>query len=69
MVDDELGKGRGLGKVAGRSLMFTLLLSSRAVIIAVVLTVILQPGAGLSFDKNALASAPHRHQSFKDLEA
>lgn len=52
----ELGKGRGLGKVAGRSLMFTLLLSSMAVIIAVALTGILQPGAGLQFDKNALSS-------------
>ncbi len=52
----ELGKGRGLGKVAGRSLVFTLILSSMAVIIAVALTGILQPGAGLQFDKNALAS-------------
>ncbi len=52
----ELGKGRGLGKVAGRSLTFTLILSSLAVIIAVAITGILQPGAGLQFDKNALAS-------------
>ncbi len=52
----ELGKGRGLGKVAGRSLTYTLILSSLAVIIAVALTGILQPGAGLSFDKNALTS-------------
>jgi Na+/H+-dicarboxylate symporter len=52
----ELGKGRGLGKVAGRSLMYTLILSSLAVIIAVTLTGVLQPGAGLSFDKNALTS-------------
>ncbi len=52
----ELGKGRGLGKVAGRSLLYTVILSSLAVIIAVALTGILQPGAGLSFDKNALSS-------------
>lgn len=52
----ELGKGRGLGKVAGKSLMFTLLLSGIAVIIAISLTGILQPGAGVTFDKDALSS-------------
>ena len=52
----ELGKGRGLGKVAGRSLLFTVILSTMAVLIAVALTGILQPGAGLQFDKNALSS-------------
>lgn len=56
----ELGKGRGLGKVAGRSLVFTLILSSMAVIIAVALTGILQPGAGLQFDKNALTPTLRR---------
>lgn len=50
----ELGKGRGLGKVAKKSLVYTLLLSFMAVIIAVSLTSILQPGAGLVFDKEAL---------------
>jgi len=52
----ELGKGAGLGKVAGRSLLFTILLSGTSVIIAVVLTNILRPGAGPDFDKAALAS-------------
>lgn len=52
----ELGKGRGLGKVASRSLAFTLILSFMAVLIAVSLTNILQPGVGLTFDKDALAS-------------
>lgn len=52
----ELGKGAGLGKVAGRCLLFTILLSGMAVIIAVVTTNILKPGAGLVFDKVALAS-------------
>ena len=50
----ELGKGRGLGKVAKKSLAYTLLLSFMAVIIAVVLTSVLQPGAGVQFDKEAL---------------
>ena len=52
----ELGKGRGLGKVAGRSMMFTLGLSLMAVIIAITLTNVLQPGVGVTFDKEALAS-------------
>lgn len=50
----ELGKGRGLGKVAKKSLAYTLFLSLMAVFIAVILTNLLQPGAGLVFDKDAL---------------
>ena len=50
----ELGKGRGLGKVAKKSIAFTLLLSGMAVFLAVFLTNILQPGAGLTFDQEAL---------------
>ena len=52
----ELGKGRGLGKVATKSLTFTLLLSFMAVMIAVLLTNVLQPGVGVTFDRDALAS-------------
>ncbi len=52
----ELGRGAGLGKVGGLSLLFTLLLSGCAVIIAVVMTNVLKPGVGLAFDKEALAS-------------
>ena len=51
----ELGKGRGLGKVATKSLTFTLLLSFMAVLIAITLTTVLQPGVGVTFDKEALA--------------
>jgi len=51
----ELGKGRSLGKVAKRSLAFTLLLSLIAVFIAVGLTNVMQPGVGLQFDKEQLA--------------
>lgn len=50
----ELGKGRGLGKVAKKSLTYTVLLSFCAVLIAVTMTNLLQPGAGLVFDKEAL---------------
>jgi Na+/H+-dicarboxylate symporter len=52
----ELGRGAGLGKVAGKSLMYTLLLSSCAVAIAVVTTNFFKPGVGMTFDKEALAS-------------
>lgn len=52
----ELGRGAGLGKVGGRSLLFTLLFSSCAVIVAITITAIFKPGAGLEFDKAALAS-------------
>lgn len=50
----ELGKGRSLGKVAGKSLMYTVALSLIAVFVAISLTNILQPGVGLQFDKEQL---------------
>ncbi len=50
----ELGKGRGLGKVAKKSMFFTIVLSLMAVLIAISLTHLLQPGAGITFDKEAL---------------
>ena len=53
----ELSKGRGLGKVAGKSLVFTLVLSTIAVLLAITLTNVLKPGAGLVFDKAALSSS------------
>jgi len=52
----ELSKGRGLGKVAGMSLVYTIVFSSLAVLIAVILTNALQPGAGVTFDRAALAT-------------
>ncbi len=52
----ELGRGAGLGKVAGRSFLYTLLLSGTSVIVAVVATNLIRPGAGLAFDRAALAS-------------
>lgn len=51
----ELAKGKGLGKVAGKSIFFTLLFSSLAVIIALVLVNVIKPGKGVTFDKEALA--------------
>ena len=51
----ELGKGRSLGKVAGKSLMYTVVLSLIAVFIAIAITNVIQPGVGLQFDKEQLA--------------
>ncbi|HWR45164.1 dicarboxylate/amino acid:cation symporter [Sporomusa sp.] len=51
----ELGKGRSLGKVAGKSLMYTVVLSLIAVFVAIAITNVLQPGVGLQFDKEQLA--------------
>ena len=52
----ELGQGRGLGKVATKSILFTLALSAMAVIIAIGITTILHPGVGVKFDQAALSS-------------
>ncbi len=52
----DLGAGRGLGKVASKSITFTLLLSSIAVMISVGLTNLLKPGAGLQFNVADLAA-------------
>ena len=52
----DLGAGRGLGKVAAKSMTFTMILSSMAVFLAVGLTNLLKPGAGLQFDKAALSA-------------
>jgi len=52
----ELGKGRGLGKVARNCIIFTLLLTTIGVCIAIALANILKPGVGMVFDPVALAS-------------
>lgn len=51
----ELAKGHGLGKVARRSIFFTILFSTLAVVIALVMVNVIQPGKGVEFDKEALA--------------
>jgi len=47
----ELGKGRGLGRVAARSLVYTLALSAIAVLVAVASTTLLRPGDGFDMGK------------------
>ncbi|HIU63958.1 MAG TPA: dicarboxylate/amino acid:cation symporter [Candidatus Avacidaminococcus intestinavium] len=51
----ELGRGRGLGKVARHSMLYTLALSSIAVILAIFMTNFFQPGAGVSVDLKTLS--------------
>ncbi|MDF2566473.1 MAG: gltP [Massilibacillus sp.] len=51
----ELGKGRSLGKVAAKSLTYTVALSLIAVFVAIAITNFMQPGVGLQFDKEQLA--------------
>jgi Na+/H+-dicarboxylate symporter len=52
----QLGRGAGgLGKVGGYALLYTVSLSGIAAVIAVTLTNVLKPGAGLVFDKAAMA--------------
>jgi len=46
----ELGTGQGLGRVAGRTLLLTVLLSSASVIVAVVLVNAIRPGSAVSLD-------------------
>ena len=65
----ELGKGRGLGKVAKKSMFFTIILSLMAVVIAISLTHILQPGAGVTFDKEALKANQGVLSISKNVEA
>ena len=59
----ELGKGAGLGKVGGMSLMYTLLLSGCAVLVAVFSVNIFKPGVGLNFDAAALAGTARAPQA------
>lgn len=46
----ELGQARGLKKVAGRTLMFTIISSAASVLIGITLVNVLKPGAGLQID-------------------
>ena len=53
----ELGREHGLGGVAGRTLVFTLLLSSASVLIGVLLVNVVRPGVGLPLGETAAADA------------
>ncbi len=51
----ELGQGRGLGKVAARTLFFTVVASFASVVIGITLVNVFQPGVGLPFDAAMIA--------------
>ena len=60
----ELGHAHGLGSVAARTLMFTIVLSAASVLVGMTLVNVIQPGAGLSLGDSAAAGA-----AVKTLEA
>jgi DAACS family dicarboxylate/amino acid:cation (Na+ or H+) symporter len=53
----QLGRGHGLSGVAGRTLAFTLILSSASVLVGMVLVNVLRPGDGLMLDAGSLPGA------------
>lgn len=61
----ELGQSHGLGKVAGRTLLYTVLASSASVIIGISLVNALKPGVGLQFDPSLLAEQSSSVQSIQ----
>lgn len=54
---NELGHSHGLGPVAGKTILFTVLTSSASVLIGVSLVNLLQPGVGLDIDKSLVAQS------------
>jgi DAACS family dicarboxylate/amino acid:cation (Na+ or H+) symporter len=61
----ELGQGRGLGRIAAKTLLYTILASSASVIIGIALVNSLKPGAGfqISLDVSQQAAAVEKIQS------
>jgi DAACS family dicarboxylate/amino acid:cation (Na+ or H+) symporter len=51
----ELGRGQGLGRVASRTLLWTLVASSSSVVIGIALVNLIRPGAGFAIDPSLLA--------------
>jgi DAACS family dicarboxylate/amino acid:cation (Na+ or H+) symporter len=51
----ELGQSRGLGKVASRTLLYTIIASSASVLIGVGLVNLLKPGASFQIDSSVIA--------------
>lgn len=51
----ELGQGRGLGKIASKTLLYTVIASSASVFIGIVLVNTLKPGVGFQIDPSFIA--------------
>lgn len=52
----ELGQGHGLGKVAGKTLLYTLIASSASVVIGISLVNVFRPGAGFQIDASQVTA-------------
>lgn len=52
----ELGQGRGLGRVAARTMIFTVVASSLSVFIGIGLVNLLEPGAGFQIDASVVSA-------------
>jgi dicarboxylate/amino acid:cation (Na+ or H+) symporter, DAACS family len=52
----ELGQGRGLGRVASRTLLYTIIASSFSVFIGIALVNTFQPGKGFTIDRSLIES-------------
>ncbi len=61
----ELGKGKGLGKVASRTLIFTVVASSASVLIGVMLVTLIAPGKGFQIDPNVVSQSSTQFQVIK----
>lgn len=54
---NELGQSQGLGRVAGKTILFTVLTSSASVLIGVSLVNLLEPGVGLNLDTTLISQS------------
>lgn len=61
----QLSQHQGLGKVVGRTLMFTVLASTASVLIGITLVNLIQPGVGLKIPENILAEQTAQVEKIK----
>ncbi len=61
----ELGKGKGLGRVASKTLFYTVLASTCSVLIGIFLVTVFAPGRGFQLDSSVVQSASSQVQSLK----
>lgn len=66
---NELGLSKGLSKVFGRTLLFTVLISTMSVLIGITLVNVIQPGAGFIFNDEQKASLAHNAGTIAQVSA
>ena len=64
----ELGLSQGLGRIAKKTLLYTLIISSLSVIIGVALVNIIKPGVGFKLDRSELQIIAHNSKSIAQIE-